>query len=186
MRRTIFYCFFITLSLYTQAQTKPTDLDKSPMDMSYFPSNFPILKMKGQAAQEPSIRVIYSRPQKKNRDIFGGEVRYNEVWRLGANETTEIEFFRNAKIGNKKILKGRYSLFCIPTQNKWTVILNKDVYSWGSFTYKSEKDVARVDVPTQKSTESVEAFTMYFEPAKDGAQLIVLWDDVRVSVPISF
>jgi hypothetical protein len=186
MKRIIFYFFFIALSLCTNAQTKPTDLDKSPMDMSYFPSNFPILKMKGQAAQEPTIRVIYSRPQKKNREIFGEEVKYGEVWRLGANETTEIEFFKNAKIGNKKIVKGRYSLFCIPTQNKWTIVVNKDVYSWGSFTYKSEKDVARVDVPVQRNSESVEAFTMYFEPAKDGSQLIVLWDDVRVSVPISF
>jgi hypothetical protein len=142
--------------------------------------------MKGQVPQEPSIRLIYSRPQKKNRDIFGGEVKYNEIWRLGANETTEIEFFKNAKIGNKKINKGRYSLFCIPTENRWTIIMNKDVYSWGSFTYKSEKDVARVDVPAQKNQEIVESFTMFFEPAKDGAQLIILWDDVKVSVPISF
>jgi hypothetical protein len=186
MKRIIFYCIFITLSLCTQAQTKPTDLDKSPMDMAYFPSNYPILKMKGQGGQEPAIRLIYSRPQKKNRNIFGDEVKYNEVWRLGANETTEIEFFKNAKIGNKKINKGRYSLFCVPTENKWTIVLNKDVYSWGSFTYKSDKDVARVDVPTQRNSDVVEAFTMYFEPSKEGTNLIVLWDDIKVSVPISF
>lgn len=184
--KTLLYFLLICVSLSANAQTKPTDLDKSPMDMSYYPANFPIIKMKGQATPEPSARVIYSRPQKKNRDIFGGEVKYNEVWRLGANETTEIEFFRPAKVGGKKIAKGRYSIFCIPSENKWTLILNNDLYSWGSFSYKPEKDVARVEVPSQKNGESVEAFTMYFEPVKTGAQLVILWDDVKVSMPITF
>lgn len=186
MKSFFFCCVSIILSVYTQAQTKPTDLDKSPMDMSYFPSNYPILKMKGQVTQEPAVRVIYSRPQKKNREIFGGEVTYNEVWRLGANETTEIEFFKNVKVGNKKIAKGRYALFCIPTESKWTIIINKDLFSWGSFTYKSEKDVVRVEVPVQKNQEEVEAFTMYFESSKEGAQLKIMWDDVKVHVPLSF
>lgn len=178
--------FLLVFGLSSQAQQKPTDLDKSPLDMSYFPSNYPILKMKGQGSEEPILRLLYSRPQKKNRTIFGGEVKYNEVWRLGANETTEIEFFKPVKFGAKKIAKGRYSLFCLPTENKWTIILNKDVYSWGSFTYKPEKDVARLDVAATKNTESIEAFTMYFEPIKDGSQLVIMWDDVRVNVPIQF
>lgn len=168
------------------AQSKPTDLDRSPMDISYYPNNYPILKMKGQVTEEPYIRLIYSRPQKKGREIFGGEVKYNEVWRIGANETTEIEFFRNVKIGGKKIPKGRYSLFCIPSPSKWTIIVNKDMYTWGSFTYKSDKDVVRIDVPVQKNNEEVEALTMYFEQAKDGANLIMLWDDLKVALPISF
>src|SRR3954463_6079867 len=92
------------------AQQKPTDLDKSPMDVSYFPANFPISKMRGQANGEPLARVLYSRPQKKGRTIFGEEVKYGEVWRLGANEATEIELFKNATVGGKKIPKGRYSL----------------------------------------------------------------------------
>jgi hypothetical protein len=186
MKTILFYCFLSTLSLCAIAQTKPTDLDKSPMDMSYFPANYPIAKMKGQMLQDPSIRIIYSRPQKNNREIFGGQLKFNEVWRLGANEATEIEFFRNAKMGNSKIPKGRYSMFCIPTENKWTLIINKDLYSWGSFTYNQAKDVARIDVPAQKNSEVVEIFTMYFEPAKSGAQLMVAWDDVKVAVPISF
>jgi hypothetical protein len=186
MRKILFLLVFVTSGVCLQAQTKPTELDKSPMDMSYFPANYPILKMKGQGGNEPSVRIIYSRPQKKNREIFGGEVKYNEVWRLGANETTEIEFFRNAKMGSKKLAKGRYSVLCIPTENNWTIILNKDLNSWGSFTYKSEKDVVRIEVPVQKNTEVTEAFTMYFEPVKLGAQLVVIWDDVKVNVPITF
>ena len=66
---------------FTIAQSKPTDLDKSPLDVSYFPANFPVLKMKGQTVGEPLARIIYSRPQKKGRMIFGEEVKYNEVWK---------------------------------------------------------------------------------------------------------
>ena len=186
MRRALFLLVFAAFGNCLHAQTRPTELDKSPMDMSYFPANYPILKMKGQGGDEPSARIIYSRPQKKNREIFGGEVKYNEVWRLGANETSEIEFFRSAKVGTKKIAKGRYSIFCIPTENNWTIILNKDLNSWGSFTYKSEKDVVRIEVPVQKNIEITEAFTMFFEPIKLGTQLVVLWDDVKVNVPIMF
>ncbi|MEJ7685336.1 MAG: DUF2911 domain-containing protein [Segetibacter sp.] len=82
--------------------------------------------------------------------MFGREVKYNEVWRLGANEATELELFKNAAIGEKSVPKGRYTLYCIPAETKWTIIVSKDNYSWGSFTYKSDKDVARIDVPVQK------------------------------------
>jgi hypothetical protein len=176
--------FLLAVLFSTQlfAQQKPTDLDKSPMDVSYYPANFPILKMRGQASGDPAARIIYSRPQLKGRNIFGEEVKYNEVWRLGANESTELELFKNAVIGGKKIPKGRYTLYCIPTENKWTIVINKDNYSWGSFTYKSDKDVARIDVPVQRNNEEVEAMTIYFE----NSSIVILWDNVKVNVPISF
>jgi hypothetical protein len=176
--------FLLAVLFSTQlfAQQKPTDLDKSPMDVSYYPANFPILKMRGQASGDPAARIIYSRPQLKGRNIFGEEVKYNEVWRLGANESTELELFKNAVIGGKKIPKGRYTLYCIPTENKWTIVINKDNYSWGSFTYKSDKDVARIDVPVQRNNEEVEAMTIYFE----SSSIVILWDNVKVNVPISF
>lgn len=173
---------FLLTAQFIMAQQKPTDIDKSPLDVSYYPANFPILKMRQQANGEPSARILYSRPQLKGRNIFGGEVKYNEVWRLGANEATELELFKNAVIGGKKIPKGRYTLYCIPTENKWTLIINKDNYSWGSFIYKSDKDVARIDVPVQKITEPVEALTIYFE----NSSLVVMWDTIKVNVPVSF
>lgn len=164
------------------AQQKATDLDKSPMDVSYLPANYPILKIKGQASGEPLARIIYSRPQKKGRTIFGDEVKYNEVWRLGANEATEIEFFKNATVGNKRVPKGRYTVYCIPTEKKWTLIFNKDNYTWGSFNYKSDKDVVRVDAPVQQTSEPVEALTIYF----DDNNLSILWDTAKVQLPVSF
>lgn len=173
--------FFVTANCVT-AQQKPTDLDQSPLDVSYYPANYPLLKMKGQAISDPFARILYSRPQKKGRNLFGEEVKYNEVWRLGANEATELELFKNATIGGKKIPKGRYSVYCIPTETKWTIVLNKDNYSWGSFTYKQDKDVARIDAPLQKNAESTEALTMYF----DSNSWLIQWDVFKVAIPVSF
>ncbi|HKG67898.1 MAG TPA: DUF2911 domain-containing protein, partial [Segetibacter sp.] len=177
-----FLLAFVLAGQVLMAQPKPTDLDKSPMDISYYPENYPILKMRAQANGEPLARIIYSRPQLKGRDIFGQEVKYNQVWRLGANEATELELFKNATIGGKRIPKGRYVLYCIPTEKKWTIIVNKDNYSWGSFTYKSDKDVARIDVPVQKNDAITEALTIYFEKSN----LILLWENIKASVPVSF
>src|SRR5215213_9902757 len=81
--------------------SKVPALDKSPMDMSYFPSDYPILKTQNKATASPVARVVYSRPQKDNRVIFGNLVEYNKVWRLGANEATEIEFFKDVSIAGK-------------------------------------------------------------------------------------
>ena len=182
MKKLVFVLGFVLAGQFLMAQPKPTDLDKSPMDVSYFPVNYPIAKMRGQATGEPAARVLYSRPQKKGRDIFGGEVKYNEVWRLGANEATELELFKNATIGGKKIPKGRYTLYCIPTESKWTIVVNRDNYTWGSFTYKAEKDVARIDVPVQKTADNVESLTMYF----DSNSLVVQWENAKVNIPVSF
>jgi hypothetical protein len=179
---------FTTLSLFlafaVMAQQKPTELDKSPMDMSYWPANYPILKMSGKAKDQPVARIIYGRPLKNNRIIFGGIIKYNEMWRLGANEATEIETFRTLKIGGKILPKGRYTLYCLPAENKWTIIINKDNFCWGNFTYDIKKDLIRTDIDLEKNTEAVEAFTIYFDDTKNGANLIFLWDDIKTSLPI--
>ena len=153
--------------------------------MSYWPANYPILKMSGKARDMPVVRVIYGRPLKNGRDIFGGIIKYNDLWRLGANEATEIEFFKNVKIGGRTLPKGRYTLFCIPDDRKWTLIFNKDNFSWGSFTYDSKKDLLRTDIDITKNTESIEAFTIYFEETKNGANLVFLWDELKATLPIS-
>ncbi len=176
---------FCLLSMVSFGQQKPTDIDKSPMDMAYAPRNFPILKMNGEVTGQPLARVIYSRPQKMNRDIFGGIVAYHEVWRLGANESTEIEFFKNVKINGKTVAKGRYTMYAICTENTWTIILNREKDTWG-LAYNPKKDVVHVDVPVQYNSNSVEVFTMFFEDIRDGTNLNVLWDTVKVSLPINF
>jgi hypothetical protein len=187
----IFFTFFLILTgiICINGQSAGTRLpavDKSPMDMSYYPDNYPVLKIRDKATETLVARIVYSRPQKAGRIVFGELVEYGKVWRMGANEATEIEFFQHVKIGGKKIQKGRYTLYAIVTESKWTIIVNKDTDTWGSFKYDAKKDVVRTDVPVEKTTEITESLSMVFEKsATGGCNLIVAWDNVKVSIPVS-
>lgn len=184
------YFFFIAFFFigYTGvAQTSISKLpaiDKSPMDMAYYPANYPVLKIQDKASEPLVARVIYSRPQKNNRVVFGELVEYNQVWRMGANEATEIEFYRDVKINGKKILKGKYTLYAIVNPTEWTMILNKETDTWGAFKYDQKKDVLRLAVPVQRTTEPADAFTLFFERIPNGMNLNIAWDTVLVSLPI--
>src|SRR5882724_3359783 len=151
--------FFLVLSILcvsagiASAQTKLPPIDKSPMDMSYCPNGYPVSKIQDKPTDPMQARVIYSRPQKNGRTIFGDLLEYGKVWRLGANEATEIEFYQNVKINNTKIKKGRYTMYCIPYADKWTLIINKETDTWGSFKYDMKKDLVRMDVPVQKQSD---------------------------------
>lgn len=172
--------------------TQPVDkdqqqpgLDKSPMDMSYFPVDYPKLKMTGTIHEPPIARVIYSRPQKNNRIIFGNLVRYGSIWRLGANEASEIEFFRDVNITDKKVAKGRYVIYCIPQENNWTLVLNSDLFTWG-LKIDSTKDEYKFNIPIAKTRFPYELFTMEFEKAGKGMQLNMEWDSVKAILPITW
>lgn len=160
-------------------------LDKSPMDMAYYPANYPVLKIQEKATEPIIARVIYSRPQKNNRSVYGELVEFNQVWRLGANEATEVEFYRDVKIAGKKIPKGKYTLYAMVKPEEWTMILNKETDTWGAFKYDEKKDVARVTVPVQKVNEAIDAFTIFFDKASNGINLNIAWDAVQVSLPIA-
>ncbi|MEJ7912407.1 MAG: DUF2911 domain-containing protein, partial [Chitinophagaceae bacterium] len=160
-------------------------LDKSPMDMAYFPANFPVLKIQDKVSIPLAARVIYSRPQKNGRPVFGELVEYGKVWRLGANEATEIEFFKDVTIGNKKVLKGKYTVYALVNPADWTFILNKETDVWGAFKYDEKKDVVRLTVPVQKVVEPAEAFSILLDKSAIGMDLIVAWDDVKVALPVS-
>lgn len=159
--------------------------DKSPMDMIYFPVDYPKLKMAKSITSGPLVRIIYSRPQKQRRIIFGDLLKYGEPWRLGANESTEIEFFEPAIIQGKKINAGRFILYCIPQENNWTLILNSNTDTWG-LSQDPQKDIIRFDVPLQKLNNSIEYFTMAFEKNDNGADLVMIWDNVLARLPITW
>ena len=178
-------CLICLLSISGSAQSTLPQLDKSPMDESYCPAGYPLLKMQDKIADPLLARIIYSRPQKNGREIFGSLIEYGKVWRAGANEATEIEFYQPVKVGNVKIKKGRYTLYIIPSADKWTVIINKETDTWGSFKYDIKNDVARIDVPVQVQTAITEAFTIMFDKAEQGYNLQFYWDNVKVSVPVS-
>ena len=154
--------------------------------MGYYPANYPVLKIQDKITEPLAARVVYSRPQKAGRTIFGGLVKYGEVWRLGANEATEIEFFKQVHIGGKKIPKGRYTLFAIVNESSWTFIINKENDTWGSFRYDPKKDVVRTTVTVQKNDAVLESLAMAFEKATGGFNLIVAWDNVKTVLPVTF
>lgn len=172
-----------------QAQTVATAvkfpaLDSSPMDALYYPLNAP--KVKKEDTSMPIIKVLYSRPTKKGRQVFGTLESFDKIYRLGANENTEISFAKKVTIGNKKIKAGTYSLFAIPTATKWTFIVNKQTDRWGAFSYNEAKDVVRIDVPVNKLDKALEVFSMTFTDLADGANLVIGWDTTQVTLPILF
>ena len=163
-----------------------TNPDRSPMDMVYFPTDYPLLKMAGKTNTPPLMRIIYSRPQKQGRQIFGGLIQYDVPWRLGANESTEIEFFSVATVGGKIVKPGRYILYCIPQETKWTFVLNSNLYSWG-LEQNRQKDLMQFEAPVEKTNLAIEYFTIACEKKSEkSTALIFLWDDVKAQLPVSF
>jgi len=124
-------------------------IDKSSMDAAYYPSNAPKRTFaktdEAKIAAEPKIRVLYSRPMKKGRNIFGELLKFNEPWRIGANESTEILFMTDVKFGDHAIKAGRYSLIAVPTADSWTLHLNTELDGWGNYSYNAEWDVAIIN-----------------------------------------
>ncbi|SHF62107.1 Protein of unknown function [Cnuella takakiae] len=160
-------------------------IDRSPMDMIYFPVDYPILKTSGKAVNPPLARVIYSRPHRQGRTIFGSLVPYGQPWRLGANEATEIELFAPATIQNKPVAKGRYILYCIPQPKEWTIVFNNNLYTWGLQT-DSTQDAYRFTIPVAPTSKPLEDFTMVFIAAANGAELLVSWEQAEARLPIQF
>lgn len=187
MRKLIFClaAFFSGLLLQAQSTSLP-QVDKSPMDMCYYPNGYPVQKIQDKITEPLVARVIYSRPQKSGRTIFGGLIKYGELWRMGANEATEIEFYKTVRLGGKKINRGRYTLYAIVNENSWTVIVNKETDTWGAFKYDAKKDVLRTEVSVQKTDAPVESLSMVFEKTATGSNLIVAWDAVKVAIPVNF
>lgn len=148
-------------------------LDASPMDLALYRDQ----------DDDAVARVIYSRPQKRDREVFGKLVPYGQVWRTGANEATELTLYKDMKVGNTTINAGTYTVYTIPEQNEWTVILNNRVHTWGAYEYTDKEDQVRINVPVRKSPTTIEAFSMAFVPQEEGANLLMGWDDQYVEIP---
>ena len=165
-------------------------IDKSPMDMAYLPDNFAHDRKfapERELGNSAMIRVVYSRPQKKGREVFGGMIKYGEVWRLGANEATEIRIYQDINLDGKTLKKGTYAMFAIPGEKEWTIIFNADLDEWGAYSYKEENDVLRVKASVKSNDVIVEAFSIQFEELTDGkAVMRMAWDAVIIELPISY
>lgn len=168
---------FFALAFSTDALAQKFDsLDKSPMDMVSYP---PI-----HDGSEVTVRITYSRPMLKGRSL--SELTPNgKVWRTGANEASEITFYKDVNFGGKDIKAGTYSLFTIPGEKEWTVVLNKNLNQWGAYSYEESGDVARVKVPSSSDGKSLEEFSIAFKEVDGGAQMVMGWEKTRVAVPIT-
>lgn len=135
------------------------------------------------------LKVFYNRPFKKDREIFGALVPYNEVWRTGANEATTFETNKTLDIGGTTLPQGKYTLWTVPKDTVWTVIFNSKQYDWGvddemKPMWDPNYDALKINVPVQKLDSSVEQFTIAFDNSTDNLFLTMAWDDVKVAVPL--
>jgi len=176
MKNSILTITFFVITLISSLQITAQEfknLDKSPMDMASFPSSYKI--------SEKLVKVIYSRPQLNGRDLVK-LAPPEKVWRTGANEATEITFYKDVIFGGKALKAGTYSLFTIPSyKGDWTVIINKARNVWGSYYYNQDLDIIRVPGKTSTNEENIEAFSMMFD--KD-MTLKIGWGKTVVSVSI--
>src|SRR5450755_2541365 len=137
-----------------------------------------------ETATGQNISVRYGRPYKKGRDIFGALVPYGKVYRCGADSATTVTFEKNAMFAGKQVKAGTYTLFVIPNEQSWTIILNSQLGQWGAYDYEKykDKDVLHADVTVKKLDNIVEQLTISLPPSA----VTIEWDDVQVTVPVSF
>lgn len=185
----LFLLLGTTLELSAQ---KFSGLDKSPLDVSYYPHDFAHDRKFapdkiGGADAVAVVRVLYSRPAKKEREVFGKLIPFGKVWRLGANEATEIKFYQDVTFGGRMVKAGTYALFAIPDQKEWTIVLNSELDHWGAYSYKENLDVLRVVIPVKNTADVVENLAIAFEKADAKATTMrIAWDKTMVEVAIGW
>lgn len=137
-----------------------------------------------------NVKVVYCRPYKKGRLIFGEEsadalLPYGKYWRLGANEATEITFSKDINFAGKPISAGRYRMYTVPNADSWQISLNSEVGKWGAFEPDYSLDVLKVDVPVQTNPQETEQLTIQFSSDSTGVLMDFIWDKTLIRVPIA-
>ena len=174
MKKAILAIAIFTIALVSSSETSAQEfkgLDKSPMDAASYPANW--------RNADKLVKIIYSRPQLKGRSLDKLAPK-DKVWRTGANEAAEITFYKEVTFGGKKVSAGTYSLFSIPTDEDWTIILSNQKNIWGSYFYDKSEDVVRVSGKVSKLQESIEEFSIIFEGEKSEATMLSL---IHISEP---
>ena len=143
-----------------------------------------------QTLGDAKLEVVYCRPYKKGRTIFGtkdeGALQpYGVYWRAGANEATTIELSEDIVFGGKPLNAGKYSLYVVPDQDNWTIGINSEWDRWGYSEVDHNKDVLQVQVPVEPMVNVMEQFTINFTQEGEALMLNLMWDQSSASVPIS-
>ncbi len=130
------------------------------------------------------ITIEYSRPSMRGRKIMGDLVPYGKVWRTGANEATTLATEADVDIGPIAVPAGKYTLYTLPSEGTWKLIINKQTGQWGT-VYGESQDLARVDMQKSQTKETVEQFTISFKQiSADTADLVLQWETTQLSVPV--
>jgi len=129
-----------------------------------------------------NIEITYSRPFKKDREIFGDLVPFNEWWRTGANEATTIRLSRDVSFSGDVLKAGYYSLVTFPGKTQWQIVFNSIIPDWGT-DYFPASDVLRVDAKVEELPQVVEQFTIDFSEEDGSPVLIIAWDRTKVTTP---
>lgn len=178
MKKAILSIVIVAIALISSTEVaaqKFPKIDVSPMDAASYPANW--------READKLVKVIYSRPQLKGRSL--AKLAPNgKVWRTGANEAAEITFYKDVMFGDKEVEAGTYTLFTIPNEKNWTVILSNQKNVWGSYFYDEKEDVARVQAEVAQGKDSLEAFSIVFDGEDEEAMMHFGWEKTRVSVPI--
>jgi len=166
--------------LYSLSSTAQgfTSLDKAPHDISYYRESM---------VSSPLVKVIYGRPSVNSElEVFGTKVPFNEVWRTGANEATEIKIYNDVLFGDKIVSAGTYTLYTIPGEDQWEIILSSNTDVMGAFQYDPVFNVAKIKVQVKKA-EKINTFSISFKKkSNNNISMILAWGSTRVKVPLDF
>jgi Protein of unknown function (DUF2911) len=132
-----------------------------------------------------AVTVDYSSPRAKGRKIFGSLVPYGQVWRAGANEATSFVTTSDISVGGKTVPAGKYTIFTIPEENKWTLVISKKTGEWGTAYPGAENDLARIDMKVSKTSAPVENFTIAFDQSGSGCTMRMEWENTGATVEIT-
>ena len=165
---------FMLIAVLAVAQQPPQDKSKRPS-----PPGTAEVTLKGK-----KVITEYSRPSLKGRKVGQELAPYGKVWRTGANEATTLTTEIDLNIGGIKVPAGKYTLYTLPSEGTWKLIINKQTGQWGT-QYDESQDLGRVDMKKTDLPQSVEQFTISFSANKEGtAELNLDWGNTRVSVPL--
>lgn len=132
-----------------------------------------------------NVKVDYSSPRAKGRKIFGNLVPYGEIWRTGANEATTLVAGTNIRVGGTDVPAGSYTIFTIPGQDKWTLVISKKTGEWGTDYPGPSQDLVRIDMKAGKTSAPVEDFTIAFDKAGSGCTMRIEWENTQATVAVA-
>ena len=127
------------------------------------------------------IAITYGRPSLKGRKVGVELAPYGKVWRTGADEATMLKTEVNLKIGNLEIPKGSYSIYTLPSESGWKLIVSKMVNQWGT-VYDEKQDLGRVDMKVDKTSAPVEQFTIKLSKSDKGGVMKLEWENTSASI----